>query len=204
MELPAGTVTLSEESGRLEIRTGRQGMGARAGHDLSIEAGRWHAEAASEGGVPHVSAQVDPSGFVVREGRGGVKPLTDGDRADIKANLERKVLEVDRHQQIAFEGGSWEALAESAETLRGTLSGDLLLHGRREPLRVDVELRRTAGGIQIHASGTVAQSRWGIKPYSALLGTLKVADPVEIVVDATVPLVENGARDGNAADEPEP
>lgn len=163
-------------------------MSARAGHDLAIEASRWTAEVGAEGGVPHVTAQIDPRGMVVREGTGGVKPLTDGDRADIKGNLERKVLEVDRHPDIAFEAGSWDALSESEESMRGTLSGELLLHGRREPLSVDVELRRTGAGLEVHASTTVNQSRWAIKPYTALLGTLKVADPVEIVVDATVPV----------------
>jgi hypothetical protein len=30
----------------------------------------------------------------------------------------------------------------------------------------------------------VTQSEWGMKPYSALFGTLKVADDVEVAVEA--------------------
>jgi len=34
---------------------------------------------------------------------------------------------------------------------------------------------------------TVVQREFGIKPYSALLGALKVRDELEIVVDAPLP-----------------
>ncbi len=33
----------------------------------------------------------------------------------------------------------------------------------------------------------VAQSEWGIKPYRALLGALRVRDTVEVVLDVVLP-----------------
>ena len=39
-----------------------------------------------------------------------------------------------------------------------------------------------AGGTTFQ--GSLAQTRWGIKPYSAFLGALKLADEVAIEVDA--------------------
>ena len=33
----------------------------------------------------------------------------------------------------------------------------------------------------------VKQTDWGIKPYSALFGALKVADEVEVAIDAACP-----------------
>jgi len=38
----------------------------------------------------------------------------------------------------------------------------------------------------VKATGAVVQSRWGIKPYTAFLGALKVADPIQVEVEATV------------------
>ena len=40
-----------------------------------------------------------------------------------------------------------------------------------------------------HLTGrsTVKQSAWRITPYSALFGTLKVADHVDVAIDATLP-----------------
>ena len=37
------------------------------------------------------------------------------------------------------------------------------------------------------ARAQVKQTDWRIKPYSALFGTLKVADVVEVSIDATLP-----------------
>jgi hypothetical protein len=37
----------------------------------------------------------------------------------------------------------------------------------------------------------VTQSEWGIKPYRALMGALKVRDTVEVVLDASLPKEAN-------------
>jgi polyisoprenoid-binding protein YceI len=34
---------------------------------------------------------------------------------------------------------------------------------------------------------TIKQSDWGMKPYSALFGTLKVADEVRVAIDGRLP-----------------
>ena len=40
---------------------------------------------------------------------------------------------------------------------------------------------------QLRGSAMVQQTKWKMKPFSALFGTLKVADVVEIQIDARVP-----------------
>ena len=40
---------------------------------------------------------------------------------------------------------------------------------------------------EVSGSARIKQSRLGIKPYSALFGALKVADEVEVSVEATLP-----------------
>jgi polyisoprenoid-binding protein YceI len=187
MQFPTGSFTLSNENGSLKIRTGRQGLGARAGHDLTLQATHWEAITRSEGTQPEVTAEVDLQSLQVLEGTGGMKPLTDGDRADIKKDLEKKVLETDRYPRIAFHGKEWQVLSEDATHIRGTLSGELELHGQKSPVALEVDLQRVDGVIQVRATTAVVQSRWGIKPFTAFLGALKVADPVQIEVDATVP-----------------
>jgi polyisoprenoid-binding protein YceI len=187
MQFPTGTFTLSNENGRLTIRTSREGLGARAGHDLTIQATRWEAVTQSEGAPPRVTVEVDAGSLQILEGSGGVKPLTDGDRAEIKVDLEKKILESDRYPRIAFQATGWQMLSEDPSHTRALLSGELELHGQRSPLELEVDLQRVDGAIQVRASGAVVQSKWGIKPYTAFLGALKVADPVRIEVEATVP-----------------
>ncbi len=61
-----------------------------------------------------------------------------------------------------------------------TVAGELELAGQRSPL--SFELAANEDG-RLSATATVTQSEWGMKPYSALFGTLKVADDVEVAVE---------------------
>ena len=45
---------------------------------------------------------------------------------------------------------------------------------------------------RLAGSATLKQSDWGIKPYSALFGTLKVADEVTVSIDANTGRVRDG------------
>src|SRR4051794_25875121 len=54
--LTDGTYRLGPSTGRLVIRTGRAGLGRRAGHDLTIEATRWSGEAVVIVGDPDRSS----------------------------------------------------------------------------------------------------------------------------------------------------
>jgi polyisoprenoid-binding protein YceI len=64
------------------------------------------------------------------------------------------------------------------------VEGELDLLGSRRPIAF--ALNATADG-RITGSAVVRQTNWGIKPYSALFGTLKVADDVEVRIDAQLP-----------------
>jgi polyisoprenoid-binding protein YceI len=65
-----------------------------------------------------------------------------------------------------------------------TVRGELTLVGRTAPLAFDLTIGE---GGAVTGSAVVKQSDWGIKPYSALFGALKVADEVVVTVEATVP-----------------
>jgi polyisoprenoid-binding protein YceI len=42
-------------------------------------------------------------------------------------------------------------------------------------------------GGELACSAVIKQSDWGMKPYSALFGTLKVVDEVEVAIAARLP-----------------
>ena len=56
--------------------------------------------------------------------------------------------------------------------------------GRTKPVRIGA----TLDGDRVRGGVTVTQSRWGIKPYSAFFGALRLADDVEIEFDLTLPV----------------
>ena len=51
--------------------------------------------------------------------------------------------------------------------------------GASRPLTFDLRVDDGA----VHAAATVTQTRFGMKPFSALFGTLKVLDDVEVRLD---------------------
>ena len=62
------------------------------------------------------------------------------------------------------------------------MEGDLDLAGTTRPLAFAVSLT----GGHIRGTATVKQTAWGIDPYTAPFGVLKVLDDVEVVVDGTI------------------
>jgi polyisoprenoid-binding protein YceI len=64
------------------------------------------------------------------------------------------------------------------------VAGELELLGKRAPLSFELQAE---GGGRIAGSATVKQTDWGIKPYSALFGTLKVLDELVVSIDGTLP-----------------
>jgi polyisoprenoid-binding protein YceI len=179
----AGAYRLGPESGRLLVHTTRTGLGAKAGHDLTIEVTRWHGHATVNPADPAnslVTVQVDVDSFQVRQGTGGVKPLTDADRAEINKTL-KEILRTAQHPTITFRSKRLDGSAGSF-----TLEGELTIMGVTRP--VTVQGRVTDG--RVVGGATVVQSRWGIRPYSAFFGALRLKD--EVKVDFDVALTPDG------------
>jgi len=166
-------VEAGPHDGSLRVLTFREGVAARVGHDLVLEVTRWRAAAGSAAGTGELSA--DPRSLEVREGRGGVKPLTDGDRAQIGRTIDDKVL---RGQAIEYRAA---AIRREGDAL--AVEGELSLGGRTRPLDVRLAVR----GARLAGRVTLRQSDWGITPYRGMMGALRVRDEVEVEVDLPAP-----------------
>lgn len=174
-----GEYEIGPPSGYVRLRTYRQGLAAKAGHDLVLEATSWRGTlAVPDGpGPPSVTVEIDLRSLRVVSGSGGVKPLSEGDKEEIQRTMQ-KPLRTAEHPTATFR--STEVRIEADEV---TIEGDLSLAGQSHP--VEVRARRAADGAVVgHAE--VVQSAWGIKPYAGFLGALKLRDAVD--VDVSVPL----------------
>jgi polyisoprenoid-binding protein YceI len=179
--LTEGSHELGPASGSLLIKTSRSGLGRRAGHDLILEVTRWSGQASVDPAEPAnstVSAEIEVGSVEVREGTGGVLPLSGSDRDEIVKNIREKVLHTSAHPVITFRSTRVQGTSEVF-----TVEGDLTIMGRTRPVTVSGRV----SGDRLTGGATVVQSQWGIKPYSALFGQLKVADPVEIEFDLELP-----------------
>ena len=167
-----GTHRLSPGRGRLLVRTARSGAAAKAGHDLLIEVSSWEATLtlAEDPAACALELSADADSLTVLEGTGGMMELGDDDRASIRQTIHDEVL-----------GGAPIEFRSSAVSPSGELAwmvaGELTLAGRSAAAAF--ELRAGEDG-RLAASATVAQTDFGIKPYSTLFGALKVADEVVI------------------------
>jgi len=179
MALKSGKYTLGPGDGKLTVKTGKAGAAAKAGHNLVIEVSTWSAtiEAGEDPADVSLALTADSRSLKVLDGGGGVKELSDGDMQDITATINKDVLK----------GGAIEFRSRQANpTPDGRLhvQGDLNLLGTTRP--IDFNLSVDDGG-HLTGEATVKQSDWGMKPYSALFGTLKVSDEVQVGIDAQLP-----------------
>jgi polyisoprenoid-binding protein YceI len=175
--IPAGTYRLGPDSGSLEVRTYREGFASKVGHDLVIDVTAWEAtvSVADDPAEAAIELRADPRSLQVREGLRGVKPLTKGDRDDIRATIEDQVL---GSEPIVF-------VARGVELADGALvEGDLTMAGATRP--TSARLAVTPDG-RVSSTVALTQSDWGIKPYRGLMGALKVRDAVDVVVEARLP-----------------
>jgi polyisoprenoid-binding protein YceI len=176
MAIAPGMYKLGPENGELLVHTRRQGAAAKAGHDLEIVVTQWSATF-EVGEASSVTLSADSSSFRVREGRGGIKALDEDDKDNIRQTIDDEVL---RQTPIEFRSTAVEATADGKH-LR--VYGELELMGQTRPLEFDLEASDQGG---LTARVTVRQTEWGMKPYTALFGALKVADEVEVTVEASL------------------
>jgi polyisoprenoid-binding protein YceI len=113
----------------------------------------------------------DPTSLHVREGKGGMQALKDDDKEDIRKTIDKDVL---KKKGISFRSTTVEPAGDGLK-----VSGDLEMGGKAKPVTFDV----SESGGTLSGSAVVKQSDWGIKPYSALFGALKVNDEVKVVVE---------------------
>jgi hypothetical protein len=159
--------TFGPENATLTVRTKRTGAASKAGHDLLFEVTSWSATL-DQDADPALTLTADSGSLRVLEGSGGIQALGDDDKAGIEQTIEEEVLM----------GTPIEFRSTAVEGRR--LEGELELAGQRHP--ISFELAGDEDG-RLTGSATFKQSDWGMKPYSALFGTLKVADEVEVAFE---------------------
>ncbi len=179
MPISVGSHKLGPENGTLLVRTKKGGAAGKAGHNLTIEVAAWSAtlEIAETPAQSRIELHADSGSMKVLDGSGGVMALGDEDKAGIKQTIDEEVL---KGTPIEFRSTQVQP-GPGPDQLR--VAGELELAGNRAP--VSFELSVPDGHLS--GSAVVKQTDFGMKPYSALFGTLKVLDEVTVEVTAELP-----------------
>jgi polyisoprenoid-binding protein YceI len=166
-------------SGECLVYTEKEGLLSPVAHDLKIRVTAWSAELDVE--TRRIVARFDAASLRVdcamRGGAEDPRALGDKDRREIEKNIRDDVLRCARHPEIVFEAEDAPVPGDLGDTpleLRGRLT--LCGHTR------DLVLRVSRSGDRIVAEARLHQPDFGIKPYSALFGTLKIKPDVRLVV----------------------
>jgi hypothetical protein len=110
--VPPGSYTFGPHNGRILVKTYRDGLAKKVGHDIVIEIGRWSAtvDVAEDPADTAITGTADVRSLNPIEGIGGVKPLSDADRSEIRKNIEKVIPS----SEISFRSSSIKVGGTSA------------------------------------------------------------------------------------------
>jgi polyisoprenoid-binding protein YceI len=175
-----GAITLPPASVTCEVLTRREGVLSAVGHDLRIAATRssWTVDLARGALTGVIEAAGLQVASAMRGDRDDPGALSESDRQMIDRAMRDDVLEVRRFPEIrvnaTFERRDEKALVKGTVTLRGV----------ERPFQAEA----TRDGAWWTASCAFDQTAFGIRPYTAMLGALKVRR--EVVVRVRLRLAE--------------
>ncbi|WP_082973508.1 YceI family protein [Mycobacterium sp. E2327] len=171
--------TLTASDGELLVRTGVAGRAARMGHRLTIAMTRWEATVAWASGEP-VTAEltVDVDSFEVLRGEGGVKGLSGPEKAVVRSNA-LKSLGASRYPEIRFNA---DTIEKSGDGYR--LTGKLHIRGQSRKHVIDLRTEDLGDRWRMTVKSRVRQTDYGVKPYSLLMGSVRVDDEVTVSFSA--------------------
>ena len=169
-------LTITE--GTFHIFTFKDGILSKVAHDLRLSALSFEIGIEGERVTVRVPTQGIRVDGAMKKGRLNARTLSAKDNRDVIKNIEKDVLKTSTFPAAHFEGRIQEPDSE-----RFSVDGDLELVGRKRPLTITVERRDG----RLVARAEIVQSRFGIKPFSAMLGAMKVKDRVEVEVTVNDP-----------------
>ncbi len=177
-----GTYEIGPTNASLKLRTTKAGLGARLAHDLTLEAKAWRGSIVMDDtnlAASSVEVKVAAASLAVVDFSGGVKPLSDRDRSEIASNIKEESLLTSKYPDITFRSTSIRGQSGAF-----TVTGDLTIKETTCPISLAVTVD---SDDQVIARATIVQTEFGIKPYSAMLGTLKISDAVDVRATLKLP-----------------
>jgi hypothetical protein len=164
------------------VYTYREGLLSRVGHDLKLRVSDFTITADGD----RLTAVFDPGSIetvcAMRRGTEDPTALSERDRRQIEDNLHDQVLPA-RGGAIRF-----EAALVAPRGDRWSLPGQLTLNGVTRPLTPEIVRRGDRWTTRVR----LTQSDYGIKPFRALLGTLRIQSHVDVELSLPVAAVPPG------------
>lgn len=160
---------------RLYIYTYKEGLLSAIAHDLKIEATAADFSVSADGAITVV---VHADSLLVvcarKDGQDAPRLLGDSDKRKIEASIVKEVLKAKKHPTIKF-------TAQLSDLNQSRLKGHLSLSGVQRSVSAQI----TEADGKVNAKVHIHQPDFGIRPFTAMLGTLKIQAGLDI--EAIIP-----------------
>ena len=156
------------------IYTFKDGLLSKVAHDLKIKVGKVSVDMQPSA----IRAEFDTRSLRVltpmKDGQENPSALNDSDKTKIAEQIVTDVLHSEQHPTAVFVSRSVQPRADGGYDIEG----DLTLHGVTKPIKAKTQ---SQGGRQV-ASIELHQPDFGITPFKAMMGTLKIKPDVTVVL----------------------
>jgi hypothetical protein len=166
----------------ITLYTFKEGLLSKLAHDLRLSVTRFEIRARGT----EISARFEPRSLrvdgVVKDGKLLRNEPSESDKQKIQSNMLDDVLRANDYNEIKFVGRT------PSREPPFTIDGELTLCGVTKPIGTVLMLR----GERLTGELEIVPSHWGIKPYRALGGTLKVQDRIRVAIQAAADQLGQG------------
>jgi polyisoprenoid-binding protein YceI len=183
MSLKTGSYCLDTNSGNLHVYTFKEGLLSKLAHDLLIDVTDFKVnldipEAGFASGSLELEIQANSLKVIcaLKDGE-RTDGLKEKDIADIERDMSVKVLHPDKYPTATFRSKSIQEKEGGYK-----INGDLSLHSVTKSIDFEID----TNGENLKGMITLLQKDYGIKPFKAMMGTLKIKNEINIGFDLSL------------------
>jgi len=177
------TYTIVPSESSFWVFVGKSGLFSALAHNHEIGVKSFSGRViipAAGAGAGSLEMEVDAPSLEVLDKEPGEE-----DKKKIFNSMHNEVLESAKYQKITFKSVSVSDVKQTGgDAYSFVVNGDLSLHGVTKRITVPVAATVTPQLLRATGKYTLKQTDYGIKPYSAAGGTIKVKD--EVVVNFNI------------------
>ena len=156
---------LDANDAECSVFTYKEGLLSAVAHDLELKVGSFVIEI--DEGAKAIDARFDARSLRVVRAVGGT--VSEKDKRTIEKTIVDDVLHATKYPEVRF---------RSTKVDGARIEGTLAIHGREKTISFEV---REEGGRRV-VQVRLHQPDFGIKPYTAMLGTLRIQADIDVKI----------------------
>ena len=172
--------SIDSAKSKIEIKVAKDGLFKAFGHDHVVTASKF------AGNMQFATAKVEDSSVSFTTEANSLRVVDPGeserDRNEVQTTmLGEQVLNAARYPRIQFSSSMIKVVSASKNTFDLQVTGTLTLHGTQKPVTLPVHLQISDdGSLTCDTELSLLQSEFGITPYKAAGGAVKVKDKLKL------------------------